>query len=133
MLDIFYDRISYLHQEDCKCRSRMPNITLRGYIYSVLSLFPVKRSSQRFPLNGGASTMCQQSTTICNYLLFAVDLGFYSQGVPLRAEIIPIACRRSEEHTSELQSLMRNSYAVFCLKKKNNINNKTSTLKSNKS
>src|SRR3546814_3509529 len=28
---------------------------------------------------------------------------------------------RSEEHTSELQSLMRISYAVFCLKKKNNI------------
>src|SRR3546814_1105453 len=28
--------------------------------------------------------------------------------------------RRSEEHTSELQSLMRNSSAVFCLKKKNN-------------
>src|SRR3546814_10913793 len=26
---------------------------------------------------------------------------------------------RSEEHTSELQSLMRNSYAVFCLQKKN--------------
>src|SRR3546814_2904952 len=26
---------------------------------------------------------------------------------------------RSEEHTSELQSLMRNSYAVFCMKKKN--------------
>src|SRR3546814_1912857 len=28
--------------------------------------------------------------------------------------------RRSEEHTSELQSLMRTSYAVFCLKKKTN-------------
>src|SRR3546814_5205892 len=28
--------------------------------------------------------------------------------------------KRSEEHTSELQSLMRISYAVFCLKKKNN-------------
>src|SRR3546814_2892769 len=28
---------------------------------------------------------------------------------------------RSEEHTSELQSLMRNSYAVFCLKKTNNL------------
>src|SRR3546814_2364354 len=28
------------------------------------------------------------------------------------------AAMRSEEHTSELQSLMRNSYAVFCLKKK---------------
>src|SRR3546814_5422353 len=31
---------------------------------------------------------------------------------------------RSEEHTSELQSLMRISYAVFCLKKKNNIKHK---------
>src|SRR3546814_8868905 len=30
-----------------------------------------------------------------------------------------IECRKSEEHTSELQSLMSNSYAVFCLKKKN--------------
>src|SRR3546814_6524866 len=29
------------------------------------------------------------------------------------------AAGRSEEHTSELQSLMRTSYAVFCLKKKN--------------
>src|SRR3546814_7736014 len=31
--------------------------------------------------------------------------------------------RRSEEHTSELQSLMRISYVVFCLKKKNTLNN----------
>src|SRR3546814_3771709 len=30
---------------------------------------------------------------------------------------------RSEEHTSEIQSLMRNSYAVFCLKKKKIYNN----------
>src|SRR3546814_2664707 len=37
-------------------------------------------------------------------------------------EVSPAAQRnRSEEHTSELQSLMRISYAVFCLKKKNNI------------
>src|SRR3546814_7987528 len=33
---------------------------------------------------------------------------------------------RSEEHTSELQSLMRISYAVFCLKKKNKNNKKKS-------
>src|SRR3546814_9909940 len=32
--------------------------------------------------------------------------------------VAPVAVR-SEEHTSELQSLMRSSYAVFCLKKKN--------------
>src|SRR3546814_9020644 len=31
---------------------------------------------------------------------------------------LPMSMRRSEEHTSELQSLMRISYAVFCLKKK---------------
>src|SRR3546814_2672433 len=31
-----------------------------------------------------------------------------------------MAAQRSEEHTSELQSLMRISYSVFCLKKKNN-------------
>src|SRR3546814_2932453 len=35
---------------------------------------------------------------------------------------------RSEEHTSELQSLMRISYAVFCLKKKKHITNKTHTI-----
>src|SRR3546814_1901538 len=33
---------------------------------------------------------------------------------------IPYQAERSEEHTSELQSLMRISYAVFCLKKKTN-------------
>src|SRR3546814_3573179 len=37
----------------------------------------------------------------------------------------PARPRRSEEHTSELQSLMRISYAVFCLKKKTNHNTNT--------
>src|SRR3546814_5125130 len=37
----------------------------------------------------------------------------------------PNGKRRSAEHTSELQSLMRISYAVFCLKKKKNNYNKT--------
>src|SRR3546814_8902884 len=36
----------------------------------------------------------------------------------LAAATIPSQLARSEEHTSELQSLMRISYAVFCLKKK---------------
>src|SRR3546814_6202506 len=35
-----------------------------------------------------------------------------------RRRLCPLAGGRSEEHTSELQSLMRISYAVFCLKKK---------------
>src|SRR3546814_6337054 len=37
------------------------------------------------------------------------------QRAPERHRLVPL---RSEEHTSELQSLMRISYAVFCLKKK---------------
>src|SRR3546814_10798449 len=37
----------------------------------------------------------------------------------------PIQTARSEEHTSELQSLMRISYAVFCLKKKQKTNTTT--------
>src|SRR3546814_4800428 len=39
-------------------------------------------------------------------------------GQPLRRSRSGAPSRRSEEHTSELQSLMRISYAVFCLKKK---------------
>src|SRR3546814_4393004 len=39
---------------------------------------------------------------------------------------------RSEEHTSELQSLMRISYAVFCLKKNNNTLSQTHTLSDNR-
>src|SRR3546814_2982128 len=45
---------------------------------------------------------------------FAVQIGAFSNTAQA------IAKRRSEEHTSELQSLMRISYAVFCLKKKKN-------------
>src|SRR3546814_10867297 len=37
-------------------------------------------------------------------------------------DVDDLQLRRSEEHTSELQSLMRISYAVFCLQKKNNYN-----------
>src|SRR3546814_16537718 len=50
------------------------------------------------------------------------DLGARPREVLRNAEIDPAGCARnegrSEEHTSELQSLMRISYAVFCLKKK---------------
>src|SRR3546814_5757162 len=40
-------------------------------------------------------------------------------GETAHTQITPAAVVRSEEHTSELQSLMRISYAVFCLKKQN--------------
>src|SRR3546814_9943327 len=46
-------------------------------------------------------------------------------GMLLPPDAIGIMPSRSEEHTSELQSLMRISYAVFCLKKKNNTHRTT--------
>src|SRR3546814_4216056 len=57
----------------------------------------------------------------------------YANAVPAAAAQIranlktPMPKTRSEEHTSELQSLMRNSYAVFCLKKKKNNKTKKTT------
>src|SRR3546814_6164333 len=42
----------------------------------------------------------------------------FRRGHPRRDAIHPYTAVRSEEHTSELQSLMRISYAVFCLKHK---------------
>src|SRR3546814_1680961 len=55
------------------------------------------------------------------------------KSLPLSAQMAAALARRSEEHTSELQSLMRISYAVFCLKKKTKhkhkrYSNKTTTI-----
>src|SRR3546814_9997522 len=51
----------------------------------------------------------------------AVQVYPYNEGALFRLFAAP---ERSEEHTSELQSLMRISYAVFCLKKKINTKHK---------
>src|SRR3546814_4819619 len=56
------------------------------------------------------SSRGRQPTTIRSDSLLSSSLSL-SEPVPLHS--------RSEDHTSELQSLMRISYAVFCLKKKN--------------
>src|SRR3546814_5584251 len=57
-----------------------------------------------------------------NFVLRGVKFEFDSDRLTAEAKRIldQVAVTRSEEHTSELQSLMRNSYAVFCLKKKTN-------------
>src|SRR3546814_7051435 len=59
---------------------------------------------------GGAAVGCQRQPRV------AVTLDLALEGFPLRN--VGADAGRSEEHTSELQSLMRISYAVFCLKKK---------------
>src|SRR3546814_5883996 len=48
----------------------------------------------------------------------ALDESRFDDWVAMLLEELVYTAPRSEEHTSELQSLMRTSYAVFCLKKK---------------
>src|SRR3546814_3968682 len=55
-----------------------------------------------------------------HHIVEHVELGFVDKQTKLtRLAELGLGRQRSEEHTSELQSLMRISYAVFCLKKKN--------------
>src|SRR3546814_10517217 len=64
------------------------------------------------------------------FLLFVRFLPVISAS-ETREEMHEEVSHRSEEHTSELQSLMRISYAVFCLKKKKRINKKLQRKKRN--
>src|SRR3546814_1639212 len=56
-----------------------------------------------------------QSMGFCDVITEEVALEMSANSI----ELLSRFPNRSEEHTSELQSLMRISYAVFCLKKKN--------------
>src|SRR3546814_5648251 len=59
--------------------------------------------------------------------------GMTSDDLVRNADLALYAAKgRSEEHTSELQSLMRISYAVFCLKKKTNTKQLSDTIHNNK-
>src|SRR3546814_6613435 len=71
-----------------------------------------------------AKTECIKNRVICAPGLSPAGTRFLEHCGILNGHVGLLVSGRSEEHTSELQSLMRISYAVFCLKKKNNINNK---------
>src|SRR3546814_6485632 len=66
--------------------------------------------------NAGKSTLFNRLTEA---RVLARDQLFATLDPTMRRVRLPSGQTRSEEHTSELQSLMRISYAVFCLKKKN--------------
>src|SRR3546814_10803291 len=72
-----------------------------------------------FLRNGGVvTTLAKQAQHLLLAARKLADLNRGGMGMR-RAQIGKLLDHRSEEHTSELQSLMRISYAVFCLKKKN--------------
>src|SRR3546814_4085211 len=81
------------------------------------------RSRRRSPSRGPPCRSCAGSFLHLLECLGEVVLGdevphAVALGLELLVIVRPDPDQRSEEHTSELQSLMRSAYAVFCLKKK---------------
>src|SRR3546814_3860174 len=81
----------------------------------------ITATSDAYPKN-----LLDAGRTDALYTMGDVDLNVPTLGLIIGGNSKPTAADqnaalaiRSEEHTSELQSLMRNSYAVFCLKRKN--------------
>src|SRR3546814_1404518 len=65
-----------------------------------------------------SSVRCPRLTAHCRYKGYDFGPGLHRAARQPKLTAIRQRVRRSEEHTSELQSLMRISYAVFCLKTK---------------
>src|SRR3546814_4988511 len=106
---------------------RPPRSTRTDTLFPYTTLFrsprrPDRRSGARPGRDGGmtiaADVRYGAGEVMATMKAIGLDVGDY------RLSIYSLFAR-SEEHTSELQSLMRISYAVFCLKKKKNYRHKT--------
>src|SRR3546814_4455102 len=69
-----------------------------------------------------SGAVLQGASVIPMFIILVTGIGLYINPAPnlFGWALLALSVHRSEEHTSELQSLMRISYAVFCLKKQNN-------------
>src|SRR3546814_2576096 len=101
-----------------------------GYTSFACAMYS-RRLATRYPLieiepdtrtNGGHPLACASALAAIDYIeqhnlveLSRVNGGLLRHGLQRLALRYPHIIERSEEHTSELQSLMRISYAVFCL------------------
>src|SRR3546814_4521167 len=96
-------------------------IGLQGYLSLFGGYFGRASDHETAPIEGifGSAAYHDREVIIVEPELNLFDRHFGAVAVGRKSE-------RSEEHTSELQSLMRNSYAVFCLKKKNTRNERQS-------
>src|SRR3546814_2865759 len=84
-----------------------------------------KTQQYREPVDSVVSYIVQLLDEAAEVLPLKIGAVTLDMGKPTKPAALALKARRSEEHTSELQSLMRISYAVFCLKKKKAHNNET--------
>src|SRR3546814_2827237 len=96
---------------------RPPRSTRTDTLFPFTTLFRSNRAFQPRPLHEQRAAC---AAGIRPQRLHVAQVGVVGAQQPV--EIVEVR-PRSEEHTSELQSLMRISYAVFCLKKKKRNNN----------
>src|SRR3546814_6078156 len=107
---------------------RPPRSTRTDTLFPYTSLFRSGREAggAAFALPPPAYCRAVLGRTTVLHLAVLMAAKGAAQGSGLWINGETLTQRRSEEHTSELQSLMRISYAVFCLKKKNTRHTKTS-------
>src|SRR3546814_3938826 len=98
---------------------RPPRSTRTDTLFPYTTLFRSLDGYVETPDHGlGWTVVDEELHTWFNEQTRGLDASLYGRGLyELMAAYWPTG-ERSEEHTSELQSLMRISYAVFCLKKK---------------
>src|SRR3546814_6479832 len=106
----------------CCCNAKLvAKVAPQGY-------WNYPKGTEQTPTHAQETNMERQTKLvgITSACIDCVALGTIEGEKCLHLEVADIAgepTHRSEEHTSELQSLMRISYAVFCLKKKNRSDN----------
>src|SRR3546814_2132551 len=106
---------------------RPPRVTRTDTLFPYTTL---SRSHMSACLGMTVSRAMPLGSTLAGLPIFTKDHCRWRLSAPEHARARCVV-RRSEEHTSELQSLMRISYAVFCLKKKKKIQKYTTTTTKN--
>src|SRR3546814_13285067 len=96
---------------------RPPRSTRTDTLFPYTTLFrSFEKSGRPVPLGSGGHCISHR----CRNQPFPLREGVLAAKEPRSSLTAERYSSRSEEHTSELQSLMRTSYAVFCLKKNKN-------------